>query len=198
MVYATNGIPEMISREQIHIKLAMFQVSWLLMPWGLFVSPRHWHPRYCLCRISNLWSYTRKDFKYLCHVGEVEWYKLEVFLDLCITWHPKGWWQCWRLDAVCLSVIDIPQSKNTHQLVFSRVYLVFESVSYTLTSGRNHHWVSWDKYPEELLQLPDPLQHILRWLEFIKLSAIINGSRVVRSNRNVSCLAYWALFREDV
>ena len=42
-------------------------ISWLLMPW-LLTSPGHQQPWYWLHRICRSWSYSRKDFKYLCHI----------------------------------------------------------------------------------------------------------------------------------
>ena len=43
-------------------------ISWLLMPW-LLTSPGHQQPWYWLYRICRSWSYSRKDFKYLCHIN---------------------------------------------------------------------------------------------------------------------------------
>ena len=45
-------------------------IPWLLMPW-LLTPPGHQQPWYWLCRICKSWSYSRKDFKYLCHM---EWW----------------------------------------------------------------------------------------------------------------------------
>ena len=39
-------------------------ISWLLL-----TSPGHQQPWYWLCRICRSWSYSRKDFKYLCHIN---------------------------------------------------------------------------------------------------------------------------------
>ena len=49
-------------------------ISWLLMPW-LLTSPGHQQPWYWLCSICRSWSYTRKDFKFLCHINVEEWHK---------------------------------------------------------------------------------------------------------------------------
>ena len=43
-------------------------ISWPLMPW-LLTSPGHQQPWYWLCRICRSCSYSRKDFKYLCHIN---------------------------------------------------------------------------------------------------------------------------------
>ena len=50
-------------------------ISWLLMPW-LLTSPGHQQPWYWLCRICRSWSYSRKDFKYLCRINMEIWHKM--------------------------------------------------------------------------------------------------------------------------
>ena len=51
-------------RGQSYLSLIR-SVSWLLMP-CLLASPGHQQPWYWLCKICKSWSYTRKDFNYVC------------------------------------------------------------------------------------------------------------------------------------
>ena len=56
-------------------------ISWLMMPW-LLTSPGHQQPWYWLYRMCRSFSYSRKDFKYMCQISVEEWHKMQIYVLL--------------------------------------------------------------------------------------------------------------------